>query len=139
MKDFNYSSYNGKRVRHNSRETTFYSGNGNNANYDFKYPGHPNHNKIFKRYKSCVYCNSIEDLTIDHVIPLSKRDLYGLHRREAENHSNLVAACKPCNNKKDNKSLEDFFRENPEFRENFLNNARFVSNRILGLLGLLQE
>ncbi len=44
----------------------------------------------------CQYCNSREQLTIDHVIPKSRggRDTW----------ENLVAACTPCNNRKGNRT-----------------------------------
>ena len=40
----------------------------------------------------CVYCGSKNDLTIDHVIPISKGGKTSFE--------NCVAACKDCNNKK---------------------------------------
>lgn len=45
---------------------------------------------IYARDKyRCTYCGSNEDLTIDHVIPLSKG---------GRNHkTNMTTACKPCN------------------------------------------
>ncbi|MEN7546872.1 HNH endonuclease [Rapidithrix thailandica] len=48
---------------------------------------------IFKRDGNrCVYCNSNEDLTLDHVIPKS--------RGGKTTWNNLVSACKSCNSKK---------------------------------------
>jgi 5-methylcytosine-specific restriction endonuclease McrA len=44
------------------------------------------------RYK-CGYCGSNKNLTIDHVIPVS--------RGGKTNFDNCMTACKPCNNKKD--------------------------------------
>jgi len=41
---------------------------------------------------ACAYCGTTENLTLDHVLPLSRG---GAHRIE-----NLVAACKPCNSRK---------------------------------------
>ena len=40
----------------------------------------------------CVYCRSKNDLTIDHVIPVS--------RGGKNSFENCVTACRPCNNKK---------------------------------------
>ena len=45
---------------------------------------------------TCVYCGSREELTIDHVIPAS--------RGGKTNFDNCVTACKPCNNKKNNRT-----------------------------------
>lgn len=54
---------------------------------------------IFKRDNSrCQYCETSKDLTLDHVIPKSKggKSSWG----------NLVTACKRCNAKKGDNSLE---------------------------------
>lgn len=47
---------------------------------------------------SCVYCGTTKDLTIDHVVPLSKGG--------AHDWGNVVTACKSCNHRKGNRSLE---------------------------------
>ena len=44
----------------------------------------------------CVYCKSNKELTIDHVIPAS--------REGKSSFENCVTACKPCNNKKGNRT-----------------------------------
>jgi len=44
----------------------------------------------------CVYCGSKKELTIDHIIPTS--------RGGKTNFENCVTACRPCNNKKNNKT-----------------------------------
>ena len=59
------------------------------------------HNLLIRDKHSCQYCGkSVSDYsaTIDHVVPLSKG---GLHTWK-----NVVAACKPCNGKKADRSLE---------------------------------
>lgn len=55
---------------------------------------------IFKRddYR-CAYCGSESNLTIDHIIPRSKGG--------GNNWENLITSCLPCNNKKDNLTLEE--------------------------------
>jgi len=54
---------------------------------------------IFKRDgNKCQYCGTTKDLTIDHVIPRSKGG--------KSTWTNLVTACKKCNSKKGNFSLE---------------------------------
>ena len=55
---------------------------------------------IFRRdgYR-CVYCNTKEDLTLDHVLPKS--------RGGGNTWKNLVTCCKICNLKKDNKTPEE--------------------------------
>ena len=49
---------------------------------------------------ACVYCGAREDLTVDHVLPLSRggtNDLY-----------NLVTACRPCNSSKNAKTPQEW-------------------------------
>ncbi len=54
---------------------------------------------IFKRDKhSCQYCGTKKDLTIDHIIPKSKGG--------KSTWTNLVTACKKCNAKKGDYSLD---------------------------------
>lgn len=56
-------------------------------------------NNIFKRDRhECQYCGTKKDLTIDHVIPRSKGG--------KSTWTNLVTACKKCNAKKSNFSIE---------------------------------
>ncbi len=55
---------------------------------------------LSKKYNSCVYCNSNEKLTIDHVVPLSKNGDNSM--------DNLVLACKSCNSAKHSKYLLNF-------------------------------
>lgn len=55
---------------------------------------------IFRRDDfKCLYCDSIKDLTIDHVIPRS--------RGGADSWQNLATCCKSCNSKKDNMTPEE--------------------------------
>ena len=52
---------------------------------------------VFVRDKfKCGYCGSKESLTIDHIMPVS--------RGGKSNFDNCVAACKPCNSKKDRRT-----------------------------------
>jgi len=54
---------------------------------------------IFTRDEGCAYCNSKTNLTIDHIKPKSKGG--------KTNFLNCVACCKPCNNKKGDRILEE--------------------------------
>jgi len=47
---------------------------------------------LFKNFPQCFYCKRENDLTIDHVIPISKGGQNTL--------SNIVPACSECNNMK---------------------------------------
>lgn len=56
----------------------------------------------------CQYCGSNRELTIDHVIPSS--------RGGKNSFENCITACKPCNNKKSNRTPREanmFFRKQP--------------------------
>lgn len=60
----------------------------------------PNRENIFKRDESkCLYCDSVKNLTIDHVIPRS--------RGGSNNWENLATCCAKCNCKKDNKTPDE--------------------------------
>lgn len=48
----------------------------------------------------CVYCGATEDLTVDHVLPISRGGTNDL--------SNLVTACRPCNSSKNAKTPEEW-------------------------------
>ncbi|OLT62075.1 RNA-guided endonuclease IscB [Moorena bouillonii] len=57
--------------------------------------------------RKCVYCNAENTpLEIEHIVPKSKG---GSNRV-----SNLTLACRPCNQKKGNKYVEDFLSKKPE-------------------------
>jgi len=83
---------------------------------------------------TCVYCGSRDELTIDHVIPLSRFREYHLHFREVNCDSNLVTACQSCNYSKRDSSPEDFFKEDPKRKRMFLSRAKFVNDRIRSLV-----
>ncbi len=52
---------------------------------------------IFVRDRyACAYCGTNKDLTIDHIMPVS--------RGGKTNFDNCIAACRPCNNKKGNRT-----------------------------------
>lgn len=58
---------------------------------------------VFKRDKNrCVICGSTHNLTIDHVIPLSKGG--------SNNETNLMTLCSPCNRAKGNEIYTQFIR-----------------------------
>ena len=59
--------------------------------------------RILMRDKICVYCNSNQDLTFDHIISINK----GGNNFE----ENLVIACNPCNGKKRDKDVFEWCKE----------------------------
>lgn len=59
--------------------------------------------KIFKRDgHKCLICGSCDELTIDHIIPISK----GGSNRD----NNLMTLCKVCNQKKGDEIYYQFLR-----------------------------
>lgn len=59
-----------------------------------------NKQNLFKRDKyKCGYCESKEDLTIDHIVPRS--------RGGKNTWENLVTCCSSCNRKKDNRTPDE--------------------------------
>ena len=63
---------------------------------------------IHERDKVCVYCGADEDLTIDHVVALTRG---GPHCQE-----NLVVACRSCNSSKNDTPLEEWLLTQPRAR-----------------------
>lgn len=55
------------------------------------------------KIKNCVYCNSTKNLSLDHIIPLSK-----YVNNEIDN---FVIACKSCNSSKHNKDVVIWAKE----------------------------
>lgn len=65
---------------------------------------HLNRQNVFKRDgHKCVYCGSVDNLTIDHLIPKS--------RGGQNSWSNLITSCNLCNVRKGDKDLEIFLSE----------------------------
>jgi 5-methylcytosine-specific restriction endonuclease McrA len=54
----------------------------------------------------CQYCGSLEDLTVDHVVPRSRRD-HAYPDGGPTNWENCVTACLSCNLRKGNRTPEE--------------------------------
>jgi 5-methylcytosine-specific restriction endonuclease McrA len=60
--------------------------------------------ELSKLYNSpCFYCGSLNKITIDHIIPISRGGTHGI--------GNLVAACAFCNGSKNKKFLMEWKRD----------------------------
>lgn len=60
--------------------------------------------ELIKLYNSpCFYCGSLNKITLDHVIPISRGGSHGI--------GNLVPACSFCNGSKHNKFLIEWKRD----------------------------
>jgi 5-methylcytosine-specific restriction endonuclease McrA len=61
-------------------------------------------NKIYNSFENkCAYCNSTDNITLDHVIPVSKGGNTTI--------DNIILACRSCNCKRGNKDLCLFVSE----------------------------
>lgn len=63
-------------------------------------------NILLRDNNTCQYCGETTDLTIDHIIPTS--------RGGKNTWENMVTACKMCNSKKGDKTLEEVGFEIPK-------------------------
>jgi len=66
---------------------------------------------IFYRDKfTCQYCRKIlakNELTIDHVIPRSRREEFKLSQEQINDWPNIVSCCRSCNVRKNNRTPEE--------------------------------
>ena len=71
---------------------------------------HTRHNVFYRDNYTCQYCGSKcarSDLTIDHVIPKSRRKEFNLTIEEIGAWNNVVCACQECNVTKGNRTPEE--------------------------------
>lgn len=95
---------------------------------------------IFKRdnYK-CVYCDVIDHLTLDHLIPRSFRYDYQMPYFMYNSPTNIVTSCRYCNEEKSNLPLEHFLDDHEEYKQRFYVRTLYVTDKIFEVLGLLEE
>lgn len=53
----------------------------------------------------CIYCGTMEDLSIEHVVPIHRGGTHGI--------GNLATACIPCNSSKGKKFITEWRKQNP--------------------------
>ncbi len=92
--------------------------------------------RIGSHKRACVYCGSDKQLTVDHVVPLSRAREFGVKRSVLDNQSNRVAACAACNAEKGALSPHEWFALHPEYRERFQREAKYLSNAVRRIAGL---
>jgi|DewCreStandDraft_4_1066084.scaffolds.fasta_scaffold159392_1 5-methylcytosine-specific restriction endonuclease McrA len=93
--------------------------------------------KTSKSANRCVYCGSEGPLTVDHVVPISRWREFGVRRMVLDNKSNRVWACLPCNHAKGSMSPQEWFERHPDYRERFLKEAKYLSDTVKRIAGLL--
>ena len=90
------------------------------------------------RNKACVYCGSEEGpFTVEHVVPISRWREFGVKRRVLDNQSNRVMACARCNAEKGAMSPREWFDLYPEYEERFAREAKYLSDTVKRIAGLL--
>jgi 5-methylcytosine-specific restriction endonuclease McrA len=92
-----------------------------------------------RRIQHCVYCGNEGPLSIDHVVPISFWQDYGVKRRVLDNDSNRVTACIKCNNEKGGMSPKAWFEKHPEYKTRFKNETKYLSNTVRRIAGLLED
>jgi 5-methylcytosine-specific restriction endonuclease McrA len=83
-----------------------------------------------KKNPSCAYCSSTRNLTVDHVIPISRWRELRVKRRVLDNESNRVIACMKCNSEKKNMMPAEWFALHPEFKACFQTEAKYLSDLV---------
>ncbi|MFZ1464497.1 MAG: HNH endonuclease [Anaerolineae bacterium] len=93
-------------------------------------------NRSSKTKIACVYCGSDKDLTVEHVVPISRWREFGVRRRVLDNDSNRVHACLKCNAEKGAMLPREWFHLHPEYKERFVHEARYISDAVKRIVGL---
>jgi hypothetical protein len=82
------------------------------------------HNIFRRDGNKCVYCNQTYDLTLDHVMPKS--------RKGQTSWDNLVTACRTCNSKKGDRTPEEAQMKLPfaPYKPSFIMFLRDLSGKV---------
>jgi hypothetical protein len=67
--------------------------------------------KEWEKGRICVYCGSTEDVTVDHIIPVSRAGVDPRVRGLLESPDNCVWACKKCNSSKGDRDIFEWYGE----------------------------
>lgn len=89
-----------------------------------------------RKREYCYYCGRSEELTVDHVVPLSRAREYRMRRSVLDNPSNRVPCCRECNQAKGNMSPREWLDAHPEYRHRLKANAKYLSDAVRQIAGL---
>jgi len=89
-----------------------------------------------RRRALCVYCGSSEDITVDHVVPLSRAREFRIRRSILDNPSNRVPCCRACNAEKGNMHPRQWLEAHPEYRRRLVASAKYLSDTVRRIAGL---
>jgi len=67
------------------------------------------HQKEWEKGRICVYCGATENLTIDHIIPVSRAGVDPRVRSLLDSPDNCVWACKKCNSRKGDRDIFEWY------------------------------
>jgi hypothetical protein len=65
--------------------------------------------KEFEKGRVCVYCGGKENITIDHIIPISRAGFDQRIVNLLDSSDNCVCACKHCNSQKSDKDIFEWY------------------------------
>jgi len=69
------------------------------------------HMKEWEKGKVCVYCGATENLTVDHIIPISRAGVDPRVKALLDSPDNCVWACKKCNSSKGDHDVFEWYGE----------------------------
>jgi len=85
---------------------------------------------------TCAYCGSSDELTVDHVVPISRWKEFKVRRRVLDNDSNRVRCCRACNAAKANMHPREWLEAHPEYRKRLIARARYLSDTVREIAGI---
>jgi hypothetical protein len=65
--------------------------------------------KEWEKGGECVYCGATENLTMDHIIPISRASIDQRVKNLLDSSDNCVWACKKCNTSKKDKDIFEWY------------------------------
>jgi len=65
--------------------------------------------KEWEKGKSCVYCGATKNLSLDHIIPISRGGIDPLIKNLLDSSDNCVWACKKCNCSKGDRDVFEWY------------------------------
>lgn len=71
--------------------------------------------------KRCLFCGASDNLTIDHLIPVSKGGINEI--------TNYIILCGSCNHLKDNLTLEEFTKKIEKIQETLKDWRTFLTDK----------
>jgi len=74
-------------------------------------PSMRDYQKSLEKGNVCVYCGATENLTMDHIIPVSRAGVDPRVKGLLESADNGILACRKCNNSKSSRDVFEWYGE----------------------------